>query len=44
MYHWQNREKKLKAKKQKIPKHGKAFGEIYANAVRKKLKKKNEKI
>jgi hypothetical protein len=33
---WKQREKKLRTRKEKIVKHGKAFGEMVRNAVRKR--------
>ena len=43
MRRWQRREKKLKAKKARMPKHGKGMMQFYVNAVLKRLKgqKKN---
>ena len=43
MRRWQRREKKLEAKKAKMPKHGKGMMQLYVNAILKRLKgqKKN---
>ncbi|MBA7601299.1 hypothetical protein ES703_08368 [subsurface metagenome] len=43
MRRWQRREKKLKAKKARMPKHGKGMMQFYVNAILKRLKgqKKN---
>jgi hypothetical protein len=38
MYKWERREKKLKSRKQRMPKHGKNIGVIYKNAWEKREK------
>ncbi len=37
MYRWERRAAKLEARKRRMPVHGKAMGEMYANAVKKRI-------
>lgn len=43
MWRWERREKKLKSKRQKMPKHGKAVGEMYASGINRDLQKANSR-
>lgn len=38
MWRWQRREKKIKAKRARVPKHGKGMMQFYADAVLKRLR------
>jgi len=40
---WQRRDKKLRRRRSRIIKHGKAFGEMVANAIRKRRDKTRRK-
>jgi len=38
VWRWQRREQKIKAKKSKMPKHGKGMMQFYANAILRRLR------
>lgn len=39
MWKWERRDRKLKSKQAKMPKHGKGVGEMYASGIRRDLDK-----
>jgi len=43
VWRWQRREKKIQAKRAKMPKHGKGMMQFYANAVLKRLRSGQKK-